>query len=97
MIFVDETFTAISKDRRAAFVGTRTGHQWCHCWSGRPGPEGLEELQRFGAMLGLKQSWIQLNSTVPHWDLTPTKRRFALRIGAREMSLRTWFKYRCLL
>lgn len=97
MIFVDEIFTQVSKNPRAAFLGTRTGHQWCHCWSGTPGTKGYEELLRFADSIGLNRRWFQVRSTQPHFDLVPSKRRLALAKGARVMSLRTWFTYRNLL
>jgi hypothetical protein len=97
VIYVDALFTQESRDTRAHFVGTRTGHRWCHCWSGTPGPAGIEELRRFGIRLGLKPSWFQQRSSLPHWDLVPSKRALALKLGARELSLRTWLTWQHLL
>ena len=44
----------------------------------------IAELHSFAACLGLKSSWFQ-NRTMPHYDLTPNKRKLAVKIGAIEV------------
>ncbi len=41
----------------------------------------IKELHIFARKLSLRQGWFQLNS-LPHYDLTPSKRAQALRFGA---------------
>ncbi len=41
----------------------------------------LEELHAMAARLGLQRSWFQATS-LPHYDITPSKRALALRLGA---------------
>lgn len=48
----------------------------CHLFA-----DGLEELEEFGAKLGLKKSWIHYSNLI-HFDITENKREEALRLGA---------------
>lgn len=41
----------------------------------------VAELHSFAAVLGLKREWFQ-NKRIPHYDLTPNKRRLAVKLGA---------------
>lgn len=41
----------------------------------------IEALHAFAARLGLKRTWFQPRST-PHYDLVPSKRELALKLGA---------------
>lgn len=48
-----------------------------------------EEMHAFAKQLGLKRAWFQNRHPNPllwHYDLTATKRRQALRLGAKELS-----------
>ena len=47
----------------------------------------LEELHEFAQRLGLKRSWFQQGSA-PHYDLSKTKRRKAVELGATELFIR---------
>lgn len=42
----------------------------------------LEELHEFATRLQLRRAWFQDHPIHPHYDLTPNKRRSALRLGA---------------
>ena len=42
----------------------------------------LEELHAFAERIGLRRSWFQEHSKMPHYDLTPSRRLRALREGA---------------
>lgn len=44
----------------------------------------LGELHTFAARLGLKRDWYQ-NKTMPHYDLTRSKRILAIKLGAMEV------------
>lgn len=50
--------------------------------------DSLEELHEFASKLGLKRSWFQARSTMPHYDLTENKREQALKLGAVFKSAR---------
>lgn len=46
----------------------------------------LSELHAMAERLGLGRAWFQGGPTHPHYDLTPTKRAQALRLGAQVMT-----------
>lgn len=52
-----------------------------------------EELHAFAARLGLKRSWYQVGGRkvwhwyLSHYDLVPSKRALAVKLGAQEISL----------
>jgi hypothetical protein len=54
----------------------------------------LEELHRFAESIGLRRAWFQNHRVVPHYDLTPSKRAAAVRLGAIETTgidaMRRW-------
>jgi len=52
----------------------------CHLFA-----DSLEELHEFACKLGLKRSYFQARSIVPHYDLTENKRREAVQKGAQEI------------
>lgn len=70
MIYVDE----LHECRR-----TRTWHytQACHLFA-----DSLPELHRAARRLGLRREWFQPRTRLPHYDLSPHKRRAALGLGA---------------
>jgi len=83
MIFVDE----IKTYEPSKFL--RWGKKWSHMW-----PDGnVEELHQFAEKIGLKREYFQDKPRFPHYDLIPSKRRQALRNGAKFMPLKDWFKY----
>lgn len=86
-VFVDGIFTSVSSKPAANFVGTRTGHKWCHMWA-----DTEEELHKMADKIGLKRSWFQNRERFPHYDLVPSKRRLALINGAIEKSLSSWIR-----
>jgi len=47
----------------------------------------VEELHEMADKIGLKRSWFQPKS-VPHYDLTVSVRRKAVKAGAKEISFR---------
>lgn len=59
------------------------GKQFCHLMveADEHGQLDLEALHKFADLIGLKRSWFQPRSS-PHYDLTPSKRALALRVGA---------------
>ncbi len=42
----------------------------------------LDDLHAFAGKLGMKRVWFQDHPRHPHYDLTPRRRAFALRLGA---------------
>lgn len=61
----------------------------CHMWSDLPGEQGTAELVAFAKRLGMRPSWLQHPGTDrEHFDLVPSKRAKAVRLGAREVNRR---------
>lgn len=69
--------------RMPATVG-RIRANWSHLTA-----DTTDELVEFAARLGLKRSWIQNPGHVwkEHFDVTDTKRDFAVRIGAQPITM----------
>jgi hypothetical protein len=81
-VYVDEIkdWSLIAKAR-----GLRYSH-WCHLTA-----DTEEELHAFAAKLGLRRSWFQKKSDRDyrwHYDIVPSKRAQAVRLGAREIDRR---------
>lgn len=57
------------------------GEKWCHMWA-----DSDDELLAFADRLGLRRSWHQTppHASWSHFDLAPTRRARALRLGAIE-------------
>ncbi len=56
--------------------------QACHLLA-----DSVSELHRFAETLGLKKQWLQWKKgSVPHFDLTPSMRKKAVKQGAIEIS-----------
>ena len=58
--------------------------RWCHMLADTPA-----ELHEFAARLGLRRSWAQGTDDDPqlHYDLTAPKRRLAVNLGAKEITI----------
>ena len=67
---------------------------WGHMMTDDLTPAGLNELHTMASMIGLKRSWFQDHPTMPHYDLTPSKRTLAKKAGALEMDGKEMFS-RC--
>lgn len=48
--------------------------------------DSISELHIFAEQIGLKRSWFQGGSVLPHYDLTKQKRKHAINNGAIEIS-----------
>lgn len=57
----------------------------CHMFSASI---DLTELHAFAKRIGLKRSWFQGQASVPHYDLTPSRRLKAVAAGAIEVDRR---------
>jgi hypothetical protein len=69
---------------------TSKGWRWkksCHLFA-----DSLEELHDFAQKIGMKKEWFQ-DGRLPHYDLTLTRRKEAVKQGAIEVSL-SWVKTR---
>jgi len=60
----------------------------CHLFA-----DTLDELHLFATGLGMKLEWFQEDSSLPHYDLTPGKRKQAVAKGAIEASRKTLIEY----
>jgi hypothetical protein len=62
------------------------GRRWSHMVS----DVGEDELHDFARRLGLKRAWFQSrpNASAAHYDLVPSKRALALKLGAVEVTSR---------
>ena len=81
MIYVDPIFTMTPRTAQARVCGNR----WCHLVTDN---KDLEELHQFAEKIGLYRSFFQNHPTLPHYDLTPSKRALAVKNGAVEVSLK---------
>lgn len=91
MIMVDKLAKTVARDPHTRFVGSRSGHRWCHMWA-EHGEE--EQLHEFAAKIGLKRTWYQPHRIIGHYDLVPSKRALAIAAGAVETDLKDWLKRR---
>jgi hypothetical protein len=59
-------------------------------WSHMVSDIGADELHAFAARLGLRREWSQERpaASAHHYDVTPTKRALAVRLGAVEVTSR---------
>ena len=82
MIIVDKLFGGFpyeGEDR--PWIKKGDVRQWCHMTS----TESVEELLEFGKSIGLKEAWLQKGRYI-HFDLTPNKRKQAIKAGATEVT-----------
>lgn len=71
--------------RMRAQVGRGRPAVWSHMMADTP-----EELHEFAARLGLRREWAQHEDDLPmlHYDVTDTKRRLAISLGAEQITWR---------
>lgn len=60
------------------------GRRWCHMVS----DTSEEELHAFARRVGMRREWAQLRprASAAHYDLTPSRRARAVRLGAVEVT-----------
>lgn len=74
MIYVDDI---------QSYPHTKLPYQrWCHMAT----DGDIEELHAMAERLGLRRSWFQRSPSHPHYDLVPSKRVLALKLGAVAIS-----------
>lgn len=61
----------------------------CHLFA-----DSDEELHEFAARLGMKREWFQSHRVANHYDLTPARRRTAVKLGATETTARAEIRQR---
>lgn len=84
MIYVDKLKIASNyKDLQAKKVGSRNNHEWCHMWS-----DNIDDLHNMAIAIGMKKKWFQNDRRLPHYDLSPSRRRKAIKLGAKEVGIR---------
>jgi hypothetical protein len=68
------------------------GHSlWCHMAT----DGDIEELHQFAGHIGLKRAWFQNRPSLPHYDLVPSRRSAALKLGAVEVDTKQlWLRCR---
>lgn len=89
-IYVDELVSYGQQAARGAERYFGGGKQSCHMFT----DGDLEELHRFAANIGMRRSWFQNRPALPHYDLTPNKRRLAVQAGAIEVKMLDWMRQR---
>jgi hypothetical protein len=77
-------------DELVGYETKTTGHAAKHFGHGKESCHlivagRLDDLHSFAERLGLRRDWFQGNASWPHYDLTPNKRKLALRLGAVEI------------
>lgn len=89
-IYVDE-LVAYQQEAKSGGRYFGSGKQSCHMMT----DGDLEELHRFAERIGLRRAWFQgHNPRHPHYDLTPSKRAQAVRLGAQEVQALDWARRR---
>lgn len=73
MVYVDEIMSCLQS-------GNWPYDRACHLVA-----DSVEELHAFAERLGLRRSWFQSKSDLPHYDLTTGMRFKAIRLGAIEI------------
>lgn len=89
-IYVDELKAYAQRAQPGAERYFGNGKQSCHMFT----DGDLEELHQFAARIGLRRSWFQNHATLPHYDLTPRRRRLAMRAGATQVNLLDYMRQR---
>lgn len=74
-VYVDRIQTAVKVSTEAA----RYGKEWCHMIA-----DAIEELHEMALAIGLKREYFQ-DKLLPHYDLTPSRRKLAIEKGAIEL------------
>lgn len=82
--YVDPLSVHVSREPQARRAGARHGHRWCHLVS-----DTREELLLMARALGMRVEWLQVGRDgFAHFDLGPTKRAWAVQLGAKEITSR---------
>lgn len=65
-----------------------TSKQWRWSQASHMIASTIEELHEFAAKIGLRHEWFQDKPGFPHYDLTPSRRLKAVKLGAIELTAR---------
>lgn len=70
----------------------RHGTRWCHLMAE---DDNIPALVAFAQKLGLRSQWLQgVSAGHPHFDLVPSKRAMAVKLGAKEVNIMEWMRER---
>lgn len=62
--------------------GAERVNYWCHMFA-----DSLEELHDMALKIGMKRLWFQISkSGIPHYDLSKSRRKMAVSLGAIEFT-----------
>jgi hypothetical protein len=67
---------------------TEQTRQWPYAQACHLTADTIEELHAFAFRIGMKRMWFQDHPRHPHYDLTKTRRKLAIRVGAKEIDAR---------
>lgn len=81
-IYVDVAIDFSTTTSPRCFQGVKS----CHMYA-----DTLTELHAFALRIGLKRSWFQVSRTCMHYDLVPSKRAHAIKLGAISQD-----RYQCV-
>jgi len=84
VIYVDEIKSYAREQIQPS--ARRCGNQWSHMWC----DGDVEELHAFAKRIGMKREWFQDHRVLPHYDLVPSRRALAIKLGAKVTSLRDY-------
>ena len=84
----------------AVYVGVKfqtiRSTAWPYKWASHLFADTVAELHEFAARLGLKRSWFQNHTRLPHYDVTSNKRTEAIQRGAITVDMKTEVSfYKC--
>jgi hypothetical protein len=83
-VYVDKSFEMAASEPQAFRTGAKHGHRWCHMWA-----DTEDELHTMAKRIGMRREWFQDNGrSLPHYDLVPTRRTAAIKIGAIETDIK---------
>ena len=89
-IYVDELKAYAQHAQPGAERYFGSGKQSCHMWTDGE----IEELHQFAERIGMRRAWFQKHPTLPHYDLTPSRRRLAVQNGATQVVLLDYMRQR---
>lgn len=74
MVYVDQL-------KQHGGVGFFKNRKSCHMWA-----DNLVELHTMAMWIGMRSEWFQNDPRLPHYDLVDTRRKKAVKLGAKEVT-----------
>ena len=80
----------VDRCQAAHVAGAPRAKSWCHMIADTP-----DELHAMASSIGLRREWFQAAppASFPHYDLTATRRKEAVKLGAVECDRSTFVAY----